>query len=152
MRYNEPLETYPTNTETSVKNSIIVKIPFHFKGELLEPYITLDLDDWAQRHEGERPDFPAAVAKANQIGTYSYKLEVMEMSEILFENPTGLAVQFHSEKDLSFDFEGFQQAWLAEQSLDKLKQIAQHHLGEELEPHSPLHQALMAAFIAGKNS
>ncbi|MDX1346813.1 MAG: hypothetical protein R3189_01040 [Thiomicrorhabdus chilensis] len=134
-----------------MKNSIIVKIPFHFKGEFLEPSIALDLDDWAQRHEEELPDFPSAIAKANQIGTYSYELEVMEMSEIVFEKPTGLAVQFYSDKDSSFDFDGFKQAWLAEQSLDKLKQIAQHYLGEELEAYSPLHQALMAAFIAGKN-
>ncbi|WP_373019635.1 hypothetical protein [Thiomicrorhabdus sp.] len=135
-----------------MKNTIVVKIPFYFKGELQEPSTLFDLDDWVIRHENELPDFPSAIAKANNISAYSYELEVMEMSEILFEQPTGLAVEFFSEEDSSFDFEGFKQHWLADQSLDTLKQIAKHYLGEDLQTDSPLHQALMAAFIAGKNA
>ncbi|MDG6774173.1 hypothetical protein QCB45_07500 [Thiomicrorhabdus sp. ZW0627] len=135
-----------------MKNTIIVKIPFHFKGELQEPSTLFDLDDWVMRHENELPDFPVAVAKANNISSYSYELEVMEMSEVLFEQPTGIAADFYSEEDSSFDFEGFKQHWLAEQSFDTLKQIAKQYLGEDLQKNSPMHQALTAAYIAGKQS
>lgn len=135
-----------------MKNSITVKIPFWFKGQLFEPSIPFNLDDWAQRNEGELPEFATSVAKANGIGSYSYELEVMESAEVIFENPTGLAVEFLNVETQQLDFIAFKQRWLIENHLKQLNSITQQHLNHTLEAGSPLHNALMDAFILGKNN
>lgn len=132
-------------------NSIVVKIPFDFKGESFEPKAVLDLDDWARRNE---EDWSAAivrtVAHENGIGVYSYELEVMEVSEMLFESPTGLAQSFYLPQTQGFDFDGFQKQWHSDRVFAVLEQIAQTHLQQPLEADSALHKALMAAFSAGQ--
>ena len=135
-----------------MKNSITVKIPFWFKGELFEPSVAFNLDDWAQRNEDEQPNFISSVAKANGIGNYSYELEVMESSEAVFENATGLAIEFLDKDTQQFDFIGFKQRWVSESYLAQLNSITEKHLNHALEADSPLHNALMDAFILGKNS
>jgi len=135
-----------------LKNSITVKIPFWFKGELFEPRAPLNLDDWAKRDEGEQPNFPLAVAQANDIGSYSYELEVMESAEVAFENPTGFAVDFFNEETNTFDFEGFKTHWVSQAYFAELNSIVEKHLTEPLKANSPLYHALMEAFILGKNS
>lgn len=135
-----------------MKNSIVVKIPFWFKGELFEPSAPLNLDDWAKRDEGETTNFPLAVAKANGIGSYSYELEIMESAEVVFENPTGLAVDFFNKDSQEFDFDGFKQVWIGQAYFNDLDKIAKTHLKESLEQNSALYHALLAAFHLGKNS
>lgn len=135
-----------------MKNTLVVKIPFHFKGKLFEPSVQLDLDDWAKKGQCELSDLFSTVARENNIGEYSYELEVMEMSEILFEQPTGYAVDFYDSVQKVFDFEGFRNRWIANKSYAMLNPIAQTHMNQTLEMDSELHQALMAAFIAGKTA
>ena len=135
-----------------MKNSITVKIPFWFKGEFFEPSAMFNLDDWAQRNEDEALNFVSSVAKANGIGSYSYELEVMESSEAVFENATGLAIEFLNTETKQFDFIGFKQRWLSESYLNQLNYITKKHLNHELEAGSPLHNALMDALTLGKNS
>jgi len=135
-----------------LKNSIVAKIPFHFKGQAFEPASRIDLDDWARRGHEELPDLVKMIAQENQIGSYSYELEVMEVSEVLFELPTGMAEQFWDSETSSFDFKRFKQSWMAEQSFAQLNQISKQVLGGALEENSKMHQALMQAFLAGKDS
>lgn len=135
-----------------MKNSMTVKIPLWFKGELFEPSLQFNLDDWALRDEGELPNFTTSVAKANGIGNYSYELEVMESAEVVFENPTGLAIEFLNTKTQQFDFIGFKHRLLIERYREQLNNITLKHLNQPLEVDSPLHNALMDAFILGKNS
>ncbi|BBP44176.1 hypothetical protein [Thiosulfativibrio zosterae] len=134
-----------------MNNRITAKIPFYFKGVEHTPSTQLNLDDWAKRSQGELPDFCSVIAQENGIGSYSYELEVMESSEIVFEDPQGLAVQFYNETEQTFDFEGFKQFWLAQQSFGLLNTISQQFWGKDLVANSVEHQALMAAFVAGKN-
>lgn len=135
-----------------MKNSIVAKIPFHFKGQAFEPSSRIDLDDWAKRGEETLPDLVKIIAQENQIGSYSYELEVMEVSEIEFESPTGRAEKFWDPEIGTFDFNGFKQYWLAEQAFTQLNQISENILGASLEENSKIHQALMQAFLAGKDS
>lgn len=133
-----------------MNSSIEVKIPFHFKGQLFEPASRLDLDDWAQRGTGEWPDLVKRVAQENGIGAYSYELEVMEVSEPVFTHPTGEAGAFLDAESGTFDFEGFRAHWLAQKAFERLAVIAESCLGVRLQPESDLHQALMQAFLAGR--
>nr|AIM47438.1 hypothetical protein [uncultured bacterium] len=135
-----------------MKNSIVAKIPFHFKGQAFEPSSRIDLDDWTKRGEETLPDLVKIIAQENQIGSYSYELEVMEVSEIEFESPTGRAEKFWDPEIGTFDFNGFKQYWLAEQAFTQLNQISENILGASLEENSKMHQALMQAFLAGKDS
>ena len=135
-----------------MKNSIVVKIPFWFKGKLFEPTAPLNLDDWAKRDEGEEPNFPLAVAKANGIGSYSYELEVMESAEVVFESPSGFATEFFTEETNEFDFQGFKTRWLSHAYFSELNNITKKHLNESVDENSPLYRALMEAFTLGKNS
>lgn len=135
-----------------MKNSIVAKIPFHFKGQAFEPSSRIDLEDWAKRGDDTLPDLVKIIAQENQIGSYSYELEVMEVSEIVFESPTGNAEQFWNQEMSTFDFNGFKQHWMAEQAFAQLNQISKDVLGASLEENSKTHQALMQAFLAGKNS
>lgn len=135
-----------------MKSTIIAKIPFNFKGQVFEPSIKLDLDDWAMRSQGELPEFAETIARENDISAYSYELEVMEMSEVVFESPTGLAVAFFDPQTQAFDFEGFKKQWQGQQSFGALNQISQEYLGKDLEQGSDLHQALMAALMLGKEN
>ena len=129
----------------------MVKIPFYFKGVEHTPATVLNLDDWAKRSQGELPDFCRVIAQENGISSYSYELEVMESSEVIFEAPQGFAALFYNAAEQSFDFEGFKQYWLAYQSFDVLNTISQQFWGKDLVENSVEHQALMAAFVAGKN-
>lgn len=135
----------------TLNNRITAKIPFYFKGVEHTPSTQLNLDDWAKRSQGDLPDFCRVIAQENGIGSYSYELEVMESSEVLFENPQGFAVQFFDEQEQMFDFDGFKQFWLASQSFSRLNSISRQFLGQDLVENSKEHQALMAAFLAGKN-
>lgn len=135
-----------------MKNSIVVRIPFNFKGQLFEPKSRIDLDDWVQREAGETFDWIKQVAVENGIGSYSYELEVMESSEFLYESPTGLAIQFFDAEAETFNFEGFTQSWWQHQALSVLEGIHQSVFGESIDTESKLYQAMLQAYQAGQQA
>lgn len=135
-----------------MKNSITAKIPFSYQDKLLEPSTPIDLDDWMRNGGEELPDFAHILAKTNNFGPYSYELEIMEVSDVVFENPTGLATEFYNEDAQQFDFAGFAMKWLSEQHFEQLSKISEGFLNQTLEKDSPLHKALMAAFALGNRS
>lgn len=134
------------------KASIVAKVPFHFRGELHEPSAVIDLEDWARRNLDNSSDLYGLVAEASGMNPYGYELEVMEVSEMVFESPTGRAVDFYDSENQLFDFDGFRQDWRLELSFQGLNRISEHYLSEPLVKGSEMHQALQAAYQLGQNS
>lgn len=135
-----------------MKNSIVIKIPFGFKGELYEPKSRIDLDLWMRREHADFDKLIRQVAYENGIGSYSYELEVMESSEALYESPTGLAKPFWDEETEHFDFEGFMMHWQEMQAQAALNDIHQTVFGETLDVKSPTYQAMLKAYWAGQKA
>jgi len=134
-----------------MKNSIVVKIPFSYKGQFFEPKRRIDLDEWVTQETPVPMEWVKQVAAENGIGSYSYELEVMESSELLFESPTGLAIPFFDEVTGHFDFEGFKQHWQQHQSLSMLADIHQSVFGAPLDTDSKVYQAMLQAYQAGQD-
>ncbi len=138
-----------TNTATpaGVANSIDAHIEFSFKGETYSLTSTLDLDRMLDKYI-EPPSLHHVLAVEHGINTYSYLYEVMEVEEIEFDNPKGLAVQFLH--DGVFDLEGFAAQRGDSQMLDSLQSIALREMGiENLEQHPKLKSALIQAYQLG---
>ncbi len=131
-------------------NSIDVIIAFSFKGESHTPRATIDLDRTMETL-GEMPDYHRVVAMQNGIDTYSYLYEVMEVHPPVFDNPTGLAVDYL--EGGVFDFQSFATRWQEEKELGALQEIARRHLGEQdLDQQPGLKAALLEAYRLGRGS
>lgn len=135
-----------------MKNSIVVKIPFNFRGEFFEPKSRINLEEWVHQEGGAPYEWVEHVAVENGIGGYSYELEVMESSELLFESPTGLAIPFYDSETEQFDFEGFKQHWQASQAQAALDLIHQTVFAEPLNTESKIYQAMIQAYQAGQDA
>ncbi|HEX5338170.1 MAG TPA: hypothetical protein VFW53_07005 [Gallionella sp.] len=128
-------------------NSIDAHIEFCFKGETHTLSSTLDLDRMLEKYI-EPPSLHHVLAVEHGINTYSYLYEVMEVEEIEFDNPKGLAVQFLH--DGEFDLEGFAAQRGDSQMLDSLQAIALREMGiENFEQHPKLKSALIQAYQLG---
>lgn len=131
-----------------MENSITISAQFDFRGKTFRPAITLELD-WLMERGAELPDYHQRLAAENGIDPYSYEYEVLESSELVFENATGLAAEYVM--DGHFDFEGFRQRWLEQSELGALERIARKHLGvEQLDQQPALKGALLEAYRLGK--
>lgn len=131
-----------------MKNTIDAKVSFSFKGEEYNPSMTIDLDEVMKTSEG-LPNLYSVLARKNEIDTYSYLYEVMEASDLVFENPKGLAEECVSGNE--FDINKFEVLWRNHLEQAKLQSIAKKHMGiddPELQP--GLMAALMEAYQAGK--
>jgi hypothetical protein len=136
-----------TATPAGVVNSIDAHIEFSFKGETYSLTSTLDLDRILDKYI-EPPSLHHVLAVEHGINTYSYLYEVMEVEEIEFDNPQGLAVQFLH--DDVFDLDGFAAQRGDSQMLDSLQAIALREMGiENLEQHPELKNALIQAYQLG---
>ena len=138
--------------ERTVKNSIVVRIPFDFKGVRFDPNSRIDLDKWMRREQGDFEKLVKQIAYENGIGSYSYEFEMMESSEFLYDSPTGLAIQFFDAETEAFDFERFTQAWQQHQALSVLEGIHQSVFGESINTESKLYQAMLQAYQAGQQA
>ncbi|MCM8857901.1 MAG: hypothetical protein LC541_20050 [Candidatus Thiodiazotropha sp.] len=133
-----------------MNNSIDVSITFSFKGEVHTPLATIDLDD-CMATSGALPPIHTLLAKLNNIDTYSYQFEVMELAEIHYSNARGLATQYL--KDGLFNTTGFEVAWQENQITRLLQPIASNILGiEDLNDHADLKAALMQAYKLGSDA
>ena len=131
-----------------MKNTIDAKVSFSFKGEEYHPSMTIDLDEVMKTSEG-LPNLYSVLARKNDIDTYSYLYEVMEASDIIFENPVGLAEQCLSGHE--FDINKFESLWRNHLQLSKLREIAKKHMGlDDPDQQAGLMAALMEAYQAGK--
>ena len=129
-------------------NTIIVTIPFSFRGEEHTPSLTIDLDDFAKKDVDASVLF-RLVAIENRIDTYSYQYEVLESSRILYSQATGAACQFLNNEE--FDFEGFKTCIKQTGMIDILANIAKTTLDIDcFDEHESIQKALLQAFIAGR--
>lgn len=127
-----------------MKNGVDVRVNFSFKGENFSPSMTVDLDA-VMNASGILPDFYSLLARQNKIDTYSYLYEVMESSEIRYENATGLAAE--CVVDGEFDLVRFQSKWHTQTNISALQEIVKKY---QLEGKQAVMDALQAAYELGK--
>ncbi len=133
----------------TTKNSFTAFVEFDFRGKSFTPSLEFDLDNIMASH-GELPeDLHLIIAQANDIGTYSYELDVMESEPVQYRDIQGFVGEYIN--DGVFDAYEFEKRWHIENTRAQLKLIAQTHLGETaLQEDSELYKALSAAYELGK--
>ena len=133
-----------------MKNTIDARVEFDFKGESYSPSATIDLDKLLESNRSF-PSIHDILAAENHIDTYSYLYEVMQQTEIQFENARGIAAEFLH--DGIFDHDAFVAKWHANSVLQLLQPIAKRELGiDDLEQHAGLKNALIQAYNLGKHA
>lgn len=131
-----------------MKNSIVVTIPFDYKGKHLTPSVTIDLDDFVENDKGIANIY-SLIAAQNSIGLYTYEYEVLMSSKMNFSDPHGSAAQFLNGTD--FDLEKFKGNYQQQKLIQALQSIAQEHLQiDNLQQNPDLMQALLAAYKFGE--
>lgn len=131
-----------------MKNSIDIRVEFSFKGETYNLLSHIDLDAHLARRE-YLPDFHEVLAHDHQIDTISYLYEVMQVEEIEFSNPQGLALAYL--QDGVFDEDGFTDHWHEQHITVLVRPIAKQLLGiDDLTQHAALHDALVQAYKLGR--
>ncbi|MFH2139248.1 MAG: hypothetical protein ABII63_00470 [Pseudomonadota bacterium] len=130
-----------------MSNSIDAYIEFSFKGEDYELHSTLDLDQQLERHMSLE-SMHHVLAVEHGIDTYSYLFEVMQVTEIQYDNPQGRAVEYL--QDGEFNFEAYAEENTTDALLAPLQAIALREMGvEDLEQQPNLKQALLRAYRLG---
>lgn len=128
-------------------NTIHARLEVSFKGETRDLDTVIDLEP-CLGEPGQAPDFHRLLAKAAGVDTYSYLYEALESEEIVFSEPTGLAVQAF--EDGHFDWPRFEQALRQERDWQIVRNIAANYLdSRELERELNLKAALLAVYRAG---
>lgn len=127
---------------------ISVSLEFSFKGETHSLKLCLNLDEHL-RKMGHLPDFHLLLARENNIDTYSYLYEVMEVTPLSFSEATGLAAD--CVKNGHFDDEKFLQLWEEAQINEALQAIVSEQMGiTDLSQQPDLLASLHAAYALGK--
>lgn len=133
-----------------MNSTIKARIEFSFQGQTYSPEVKINLDEVVLAGQ-DLSRLHAKLAQANGIDTYSYMYEVMESTEVVFSDATGLAMEFLSENG-EFDFEGFRTT-TAGGEVVLLLDLARQHMGiGRLDEIDGLEAALLAAYNAGKES
>jgi len=128
-------------------NNVDASLKCSFKGELHELSANLDLDQ-LMRQYGRLPSLHQILARQNDIDTYSYLYEVIEITTIQFRNATGLAGDFTQDQKL--DSAGFEKAWKQAQMLSRLEEISKQEMKiDNLDQHPELSRALQRAYELG---
>lgn len=132
-----------------MKNCIDVHVEFSYKGEVFSPSATINLDAMVE-NDGGLTGIHTLLARENNIDTYSYLYEVMEMSDLLFDNPVGLAESCFI--DGCFDVNKYEQLSNQEMILDILRPIAKKCLDiDDLDQQPDLKNALIESYNAGNH-
>ncbi len=133
-----------------MSNHITASVEFYFKGEKHSASIELDMDQHMLA-SGELPDLYPLLAKAMNIGPYSYEYEMMLAETILFSDAKGLIADYVNNGIL--DHAAFNAAWTDAGIIEKLQQIAQRELSIiDLQQHPELKNALLEAYRLGKEN
>ena len=133
-----------------MKSEIEIFVQFGFKGETRSPAMIINLDQQMEQ-QGHLSPFIPALAKAGDIGPYSYEYEVMESVPVVVKRAEGAAVSFVV--DEQFDVRGFEMHWRQQREFQKIEEIAQQYLSsEQLEQLPQWRIALVAAYQLGKGT
>ena len=131
-----------------MSNYITASVEFYFKGEKHSASIELDMDKHMHVN-GELPDLYPILAKAMDVGAYSYEYEMMLAETITFSDAKGLITDFVSEGIL--DLPAFNTAWTESTVLEKLQDIAKQHLSvDDIDQQPDLKNALIEAYRLGE--
>jgi hypothetical protein len=131
-------------------NTVRARLSFSFKAEAYQLDATIDLDR-CPGENGQAPNFHQLIAKAAGIDPYSYLYEALESHEIEFSDPTGIVAL--SCRDGQFDWPQFEQHRQEEQGLQVVRAIAEQSMSvRDLDQHTDLKAALLAAYRAGKTA
>ncbi|MEQ1525216.1 MAG: hypothetical protein ABL911_00515 [Gallionella sp.] len=129
-------------------NSIDARVEFSFKGETYDLVSHIDLDELLSQHN----DFPLLyerLAREHHIDTISYLYEVMQETEIEFNNAQGIAADFL--QDGVFDTDRFSRHWQEQQLVKLLQPIAQRELNiTDLSQNQDIKNALVQAYKLGR--
>ena len=130
-----------------MSNHITASVEFYFKGKKITSSIELDVDPHMQT-TGRLPDLYPLLARAIDLGLYSYEYEMMQAENILYNNAKGLIAEHV--KEGSFDSESFEAEWVEAQMLEKLQDIAQRNLSvDDILQQPELKNALLEAYQLG---
>ncbi|TAN71957.1 MAG: hypothetical protein EPN14_11070 [Gallionella sp.] len=133
-----------------MKSTIDAHIEFSFKGETYSLSSTINLDHLLAHHDAF-PSLHAILAHEHGIDTYSHLYEVMQETEIEFNNAQGIAANFLADGD--FDQAAFAANWQDLRALILLQPIAMRELGiADLDQHQALKNALVQAYNLGKRA
>jgi hypothetical protein len=132
-----------------LSNTVRTRAEFSFQGKTHALECVIDLDN-CSAEEGEQPDFHLMLARAHGIDPYSYLYEVLEVQDIDFAEPTGLAAGCC--RDGGFDWAGFIRARSEERDHAAIRRIAAQALGiTDLDVRPELATAMLAAYRAGRD-
>ena len=134
--------------KTAMSNHITASIEFYFKGEKHGASIELDMDQHMHVN-GELPDLYPILAKAMDLGAYSYEYEMMLAETIMFSDAKGIIANYVNEGIL--DLAAFNDAWSESIVIEKLQDIAKLHLSiDDINQEADLKNALIAAYRLGE--
>ena len=108
-----------------MSNSVRVSATFSFRGETHRPEMMLDLDVFLAKKESLSSIYPM-LANANGINAYSYEYEILEMTPLHFDQPTGLVTDHV--RDGQLDLEGFRATASQQSVLKRLEDIAMSNM------------------------
>ncbi len=133
-----------------MKNTVDARIEFYFKGKKYSPSTTIDLDRLME-NQGGLPLIYSLVARENNIDPYSYEYEVLQSSDVYFDNAHGLAEAFVYDGEL--DLALFAAAWEKARLNETLQALAKKHMGiDKLDEVPGLKACLMEAWQLGKST
>jgi hypothetical protein len=131
-----------------MNNTLRARLDFSFKAETFKLDTQIDLDR-CLGDAGVEPNFHLLLAKAGGIDPYSYLYEAMEVCEITFSDPTGIAAL--SCCDGQFDWSQFEQHVREDRGVQVVRAIAEQILGvRDLDLQVDLKAALLATYQAGR--
>jgi len=133
-----------------MENTVILTIPFSFKGKNFTPSIKIDLDEFCKTNKNMEALYHI-VATENNIDSYSYEYEVLHASAFHFSDATGMAKNYLSNG--KFNLESYKEDISTIKILNTLQNIAKEVMNiDKLEDHKTLQLALQKAFEAGKQN
>lgn len=132
-----------------MKNTVIASVTFDFKGKRFAPELVLDLDNYMSVN-GCLPDLYPLLARACNLGMYSYEYEILQSETIVYSQAQGLVQNYIV--DGLLDLVKFEAAWLEHAAISKLAVIAQQLLEiDDLSKQPKIQQALLAAYHLGQS-
>jgi hypothetical protein len=131
-----------------MKNSLMARVEFSFKGLDYDLNSNLDLDVLLSARLNEL-SIHSLLAREHKIDPISYLYEVMLETDIEFSNAQGLASAFlHGTQ---FDMAGFTRSWQEQQFVKLLQPLALRELQiADLDAHPDIKNALVQAYKLGK--
>ncbi len=133
-----------------MNNHITASIEFYFKGKNISSSVSLNLDQHMQS-SGKLPALYQLLAREINLDLYSYEYEMMQAETIIFSQSKGLVTEYIN--DGLLDIEAFETAWVKNNMLKKLENIAQKNLSiDDLAQHPDLKNALLKAYQLGEQA